>query len=522
MPLGRILVLALIPWLGLTIGIGAQDFGSAEYVRDLYQKYLKRAPSATELNQWVWSFSKGITLTDAQATFLSSDEYFGRHGSNPQGFITALYADILNRAPSPEEMTQWSNNLIRLGGNRQVFVREFLQAAQKRASEKAPLPEIGDDGTRDQLVATAQLLRNAVEEETAATNRGRQLSIMARNLVDASFLLQRTAVNSADYRLQIGNVEVALNALERELLELQLPAPKSSVFLTQYSRIFSKLSGSVASSAPLPTAAQPVSGIDVNLYNRLIQSTTVLMTDVQQVTFLLRDGASANANQTALLRDLEFFAAQVQTFHQSLRLGMPQSEVRHEILRLRALSEGISQRMRVNALSVPVVERWNVVSLDMKELGQLIGISAGPTIDPGQPVLIYAPTYTQLPYQVQRPTAAQLTAQAISETDKAVAHVNALIIGFNQFLYLSPRVPGLQAQARSLQLSLTYLRQELTNNSTELQISSRLGEINNSFQELTRRWGLTVTQPPLANAPDLSAISASVRELNRIYTTSKS
>ena len=44
--------------------IAAQAYNSADFVRSLYQRYLKREPSSNELTQWVWAFQKGTTLTD--------------------------------------------------------------------------------------------------------------------------------------------------------------------------------------------------------------------------------------------------------------------------------------------------------------------------------------------------------------------------------------------------------------------------------------------------------------------------
>ena len=61
----------------------AQVYNSADFVRSLYQRYLHREPSSNELTQWVWAFQKGTTLTDAQVTFLSSEDYFVRQGRNP-------------------------------------------------------------------------------------------------------------------------------------------------------------------------------------------------------------------------------------------------------------------------------------------------------------------------------------------------------------------------------------------------------------------------------------------------------
>ena len=140
MPWGRISVLAGLLLLSSAPASTAQVYNSADFVRSLYQRYLNREPSSNELTQWVWAFQKGTTLTDAQVTFLSSEDYFVRQGRNPNTFMTGLYGEVLNRAPSQAEVTAWVNNLNTYRGNREKLVREFLKAAQQETAQRAPLP----------------------------------------------------------------------------------------------------------------------------------------------------------------------------------------------------------------------------------------------------------------------------------------------------------------------------------------------------------------------------------------------
>ena len=98
------------------------------------------------------------------------------------------------------------------------------------------------------------------------------------------------------------------------------------------------------------------------------------------------------------------------------------------------------------------MQRWDVVNWDLQQVGELVGVSMGPMIDPGQPVLYNAPTYNQLPYQVQRPMPTRTPRNMVPAIDQAVAHVNAFVVGLNRFLPYYPQVPALQTQARSLRL----------------------------------------------------------------------
>ena len=76
-----------------------QSYSSADQVRNLYRKYLNREPTSNELTQWVWSFQKGLSLGDAQATFLASDAYFDRYARSASSFVAGMFTDVLGRPP---------------------------------------------------------------------------------------------------------------------------------------------------------------------------------------------------------------------------------------------------------------------------------------------------------------------------------------------------------------------------------------------------------------------------------------
>ncbi len=513
------LLLALGCWLWLLGSLSAQVYNSSDHVRNLYRKYLDREPTSNELTQWVWSFQKGLSLSDAQATFLSSDDYYSRRGRNPNSFVSGLYAEILNRAPSANEASQWVRSLNANRGDRAKLVREFLQAAQQESSAATALPAGESSQRQGQLVATARVLRNSIEQELGGTHQGRQLAVMSRNLVNASRSLELAPQTPpATYQQALDDVQAAFGAVAGEMAQLHFSAPTSSTYLTQFEQILATLGSTASRPTPLPPANRPPSGgIEAQLYNQLVQTSTTLLADTNQAVYLLRNSAGQNSAQTQLLRDVEFFYSQATALHQTLQEGMPKHEVRHGVLRLRALSQGVSRTMQTTSQIGWVAQRWDIVSRDLQQLGELVGVSLGPTIDPGQPVLLNAPTYYQLPYQVQRPTTAQLSSQAIPLTDQAMAHVDALVVGFNRFLPLSPRVPALQAQARTLRMSLGQFRQELAGGSSAEQLKLQLSQINQSLQALNATWTRTVQERQLTNAPDLSDIAGSIQSLSQIF-----
>ena len=294
---------------------------------------------------------------------------------------------------------------------------------------------------------------------------------------------QRLPINR---RLQ--DVRAALTAVDQQLGRLHFPAQTSSTYLEQFKQIFIALGGTATQMAPLPVTSGPVADrVSTELYNEYVQLSNALLSDTNQVIYSLRSSAGlVDANTSELLRDIEFFQSQATSLHQSVNVGMSKQDLRHEILRLHRLSQGITRLIQQAGKVGRVAQRWEIVLADMQQIGQLMGIAAGPTIDPGQPVLINLPTYHQLPYQVQRPTAAQLSSRAIPLTDQAIAHVDAFVAGFNRFLHLSPRVPALQSQARRLRVLLIQFRQDLASGMATPQLLGRLNQINESLQASAR------------------------------------
>jgi hypothetical protein len=81
----------------------AQGFvNSVEYhmdvVQGFYNNFLHRAADSAGLNAWTNFLAQGGTQRQLEAQFLSSDEYFISRGSGTvNGYLQALYQDVLNR-----------------------------------------------------------------------------------------------------------------------------------------------------------------------------------------------------------------------------------------------------------------------------------------------------------------------------------------------------------------------------------------------------------------------------------------
>jgi hypothetical protein len=343
---------------------------------------------------------------------------------------------------------------------------------------------------------------------------------MSRNFMNACRSLEKAQQVSPEVRKQaLAETRTAWAAMNQQMERLYFAAPTSSNYLSQCQRLLQGI-GEPVVMEPLPVVSQPrpaADSIGAEFHEKLAALNTVLVGDVQQMAYLLRAGAATDSRSSQLLRDVEFFQSQVVSVQQDTSAGTSREELRQDFLRLRALSEGVTRSLQRSEQVGRVAQRWEIVLLDLQQIGELLGVASGAAIDPGQPVLINLPTYHQLPYQVQRPTMAELSQQAIPLTDQALAYTDAFIAGFNRFLHLSPRVPALQAQARNLRVQLGEFRTELTGAAVESRLQARLVQINQALRSVESLWTRTIQERQLTNTPDPAGMSGAIRSLNELF-----
>ncbi len=88
----------------LSVGTATQE----AFVQRLYLGLLGRPADQPTLGAWVQLLDSGTARTAIAADFLALPEYLQRASSGGEpGFIAALYAGFLGRAPSAEELAQW-------------------------------------------------------------------------------------------------------------------------------------------------------------------------------------------------------------------------------------------------------------------------------------------------------------------------------------------------------------------------------------------------------------------------------
>jgi hypothetical protein len=96
--------------------VSASIMASDEYlilqITHVYEWYLFRAPDPLGLNNWLAYLKSGGNVRDMKLNLLGSAEYFQvRGGSTNTGFLTALYNDLLGRAPDPVGLNDFGQQL---------------------------------------------------------------------------------------------------------------------------------------------------------------------------------------------------------------------------------------------------------------------------------------------------------------------------------------------------------------------------------------------------------------------------
>jgi hypothetical protein len=100
-----------------------------EMVQSWYQRYLRRSIDMTGLQGWVSLLRRGASHDDVKANILGSPEYYQLHGNTPEGFVAALYGDVLGRAPNRDELPLWTNRLGQVRNDRPRVASDFLRAS---------------------------------------------------------------------------------------------------------------------------------------------------------------------------------------------------------------------------------------------------------------------------------------------------------------------------------------------------------------------------------------------------------
>ena len=94
-----------------------------------YAAYLGRFPEVAGLQHWLDELGRGLTISQMEAGFISSAEYYGQAGSDDATWVEFLYADVLGREAAPAEVAFWTGRLD-AGATRYDVAMGFLLSTE--------------------------------------------------------------------------------------------------------------------------------------------------------------------------------------------------------------------------------------------------------------------------------------------------------------------------------------------------------------------------------------------------------
>jgi len=115
----------------VAVAVQATDEWRAREVTLLFEALLRRAPDAASVAYYVPQLRAG-SVDDVVAGIAGSQEYFTRAGATNDGFVTAVYKDLLRRAPDATGRAAWVDQLNR-GGSRQGMALTIRRTAEAKA-----------------------------------------------------------------------------------------------------------------------------------------------------------------------------------------------------------------------------------------------------------------------------------------------------------------------------------------------------------------------------------------------------
>ena len=110
--------------------------GNAGQVYRLYKAAFDRAPDLEGLGGWIGGMDGGMALLQVAASFIGSAESQSRYGANPgiAQFITALYLNVLSRAPDAGGYGYWVDQLASSRQTRAQVLLTFSESAENQAA----------------------------------------------------------------------------------------------------------------------------------------------------------------------------------------------------------------------------------------------------------------------------------------------------------------------------------------------------------------------------------------------------
>ena len=102
-------------------------------IQNMFSTYLHRPAGGTDINFYSGMLQHGTPVEDVRSSILASPEYFNsRGGGGNIGFVTALYQDVLGRAPDAQGSSSFVQAL-NTGAQRSAIAHQFVTSQEARA-----------------------------------------------------------------------------------------------------------------------------------------------------------------------------------------------------------------------------------------------------------------------------------------------------------------------------------------------------------------------------------------------------
>ena len=95
----------------------AQPGTYSDLVDSWYHRYLGRHVDPAGRADHVYALRHGTSPTVVEAAILSSPEYYVKNGNTPEGYVAALYRDVLGRRAGSYEFSREVSHVLTRGRN---------------------------------------------------------------------------------------------------------------------------------------------------------------------------------------------------------------------------------------------------------------------------------------------------------------------------------------------------------------------------------------------------------------------
>ncbi len=127
-----------LPTVRVIDEFSSSDEWAGSLIDGYYRSTLGRSADPVGRANWLRVLASGMSPADVAARFYASDEYFRRSGGTPHAWITDLYAEILHRRPDPAGLRHWMQMHDR-GVSRVRMAGYFHGSAESRATRVSAL-----------------------------------------------------------------------------------------------------------------------------------------------------------------------------------------------------------------------------------------------------------------------------------------------------------------------------------------------------------------------------------------------